>query len=66
MKMVGARTTLGDLNRATPLVRVNCEKCQHHAPLACAVAVIRWGAGGRRLEFAGNVAPSRPPATLSR
>ncbi len=20
-----------------------CEKCQHHAPLACAVAVIRWG-----------------------
>jgi hypothetical protein len=20
-----------------------CERCQHHAPLACAVAVIRWG-----------------------
>ena len=21
-----------------------CERCQHHAPLACAVAVILWGA----------------------
>jgi hypothetical protein len=23
---------------------LNCERCQHHAPLACAVVVIRWGA----------------------
>jgi hypothetical protein len=38
-----ARTTLGDLHRATPWVWLNCEKCPHHAPLACAVAVIRWG-----------------------
>ena len=35
-------TTLGD--RATPWVWVNCEKCPHHAPLACAVPVICWGA----------------------
>jgi hypothetical protein len=39
----GPRPTLGDLQRATPWVWVWCEKCQHHAPLACAVAVIRWG-----------------------
>ena len=37
-------TTLGDLHRATPLVWLNCEKCPHHAPLACAAAVNRWGA----------------------
>jgi len=42
--MTAARTTLGDLHRATPWPRLNCERCQHHAPLACAVAVIRWGA----------------------
>ena len=24
--------------------RVHCETCQHYAPLACVVAVIRWGA----------------------
>jgi hypothetical protein len=41
---VRARTTLGDLHRATPWLWLHCEKCQHHAPLACAVAVIRWGA----------------------
>jgi hypothetical protein len=23
---------------------MHCEWCQHHAPFACAVAVIRWGA----------------------
>ena len=39
----GPRPTLGDLQRATPWVWVWCERCQHHAPLACAVAVIRWG-----------------------
>jgi len=37
-----ARTTLGDLQRATPWLWLNCERRQHHAPLACAVAVIRW------------------------
>jgi hypothetical protein len=36
--------TLGDLQRTTPWVWLWCERCQHHAPLACAVAVIRWGA----------------------
>src|SRR6516225_12093841 len=34
---------LGELQRATPWVWLWCERCQHHAPLACAVAVIRWG-----------------------
>jgi hypothetical protein len=43
MKTPRATTTLGDLHRATPWL--NCERCQHYAPLACAVAVIRWGAG---------------------
>jgi hypothetical protein len=38
-----ALTTLGDLHRATPWLWLNCERCQHHAPLAWAVAVIRWG-----------------------
>lgn len=45
MRSTGATTTLGDLQRATPWVWLNCEKCPHHALLACAVAVIRWGAG---------------------
>lgn len=39
------RATLGDLQRSTPWVWLCCERCQHHSPLACAVAVIRWGAG---------------------
>ena len=43
MKTLRATTTLGDLHRATPWLWLNCEQCQHHAPLACAVAVIRWG-----------------------
>jgi hypothetical protein len=30
-------------NWPTPWVWVYCERCQHHAPLACAIAVIRWG-----------------------
>jgi hypothetical protein len=41
----GPIPTLGDLQRATPWVWLWCERCQHHTPLACAVAVIRWGAG---------------------
>ena len=32
MKKPRARTTLGDLQRSSPWVWVNCEKCQHHAP----------------------------------
>ncbi len=43
MPYVQARTTLGDLQHATPWVWLICERCQHTAPLACAVAVIRWG-----------------------
>src|SRR5689334_4986077 len=35
--------TLGELQRSTPWVWLWCERCQHHAPLACAVPVIRWG-----------------------
>ena len=41
----GPRPTLGDLHRSTPWVWIHCERCQHRAPFACAVAVIRWGAG---------------------
>jgi hypothetical protein len=43
MAMAAAKTTLGDLHGATPWLWVYCEKCSHKAPLACAVAVIRWG-----------------------
>jgi hypothetical protein len=43
MRDFGPRPTLGDLQRTTPWVWLWCERCQHHAPLACAVAVIRWG-----------------------
>ncbi len=43
MKTFRATTTLGDLHRATPWLCLNCERWQHHAPLACVVAVIRWG-----------------------
>jgi len=41
---LGPRPTLGDLQRSTPWVWLCCERCQHHAPFACAPAVIRWGA----------------------
>jgi hypothetical protein len=44
MKRHAARTTLGDLHRATPWIWLHCESCQHYSPLACAVPVIRWGA----------------------
>jgi hypothetical protein len=53
MKMPRATTTLGDLHRATPWLWLNCERCQHHAPLACAVAVIRW-AVPRRATCCGS------------
>jgi hypothetical protein len=45
MREPGPRPTLGELHRATPWVWLWCERCQHHAPLACAVAVILWGPG---------------------
>jgi hypothetical protein len=35
--------TVGELQRTTPWAWLWCERCQHHAPLACAVAVILWG-----------------------
>ena len=41
----GPQGTLGDLQRSTPSVWLWCERCQHHSPLACAAAVIPWGAG---------------------
>jgi hypothetical protein len=40
----GPRPTLGELHGATPWVWMHCDRCQHKAPFACAVAVIRWGA----------------------
>jgi hypothetical protein len=43
VRKLGPRPTLGELQQATPWVWLWCERCQHHAPLACAVAVIRWG-----------------------
>ncbi len=43
MPQFGPRPTLGELQRTTPWIWLWCECCQHHAPLACAVAVILWG-----------------------
>jgi hypothetical protein len=43
MRDLGPAPTLGELHRSTPWVWLWCERCQHHAPLACAVAVILWG-----------------------
>ena len=43
MREFGPRPTLGELQRTTPWVWLWCERCQHHAPLACAIAVILWG-----------------------
>jgi hypothetical protein len=43
MRESGPRPTLGELQLSTPWVWLWCERGQHHAPLACAVAVIRWG-----------------------
>lgn len=67
----GQRPTLGDLQRATPWVWLYCERCPHHASLACAVAVIRWGpdASSDRLRqwtrctaCGSNARPSSAPA----
>src|SRR5215469_4707037 len=41
---LGPRPTLGELQRTTPWIWLWCERCQHHAPLACAVPVVRAGA----------------------
>jgi hypothetical protein len=51
-----ATTTLGDLDRATPWLWLYCEKCPHHAQLACAVPVMRWGAdtSGGKLRLGGS------------
>src|SRR5215469_1530015 len=43
MRELGPRPTLGELQRSTPWVWLWCERSQHHAPLACAVALIRRG-----------------------
>jgi hypothetical protein len=43
MRESGLLPTLGELQRTTPWIWLWCERCQHHAPLACAVAVILWG-----------------------
>jgi hypothetical protein len=43
VRELGPRPTLGELQRTTPWIWLWCERCQHHAPLACAVAVILWG-----------------------
>src|SRR5690242_15712103 len=45
MSEPGPIPTLGELQQSTPWVWLWCERCQHHSPFACAVAVIRWGAG---------------------
>ena len=43
MREHGPRPTLGELQRTTPWVWLWCERCQRHAPLAFAIAVILWG-----------------------
>jgi hypothetical protein len=43
-RSTAARTTLGDLHRATPWVWLYCEKCSHSSPFALAAPMIRWGA----------------------
>ena len=43
MRQLGPPPTLAELQRTTPWVWLWCERCQHHAPLACAVPVILWG-----------------------
>ena len=63
----GRRPSLGDLHRATPWLWVYCEKCSHKAPLACAVAVIRWGpnvSSDKLRRCAGCTACGHKGATL--
>jgi len=55
MRDLGPRPTLGELQRSTPWVWPWCERCQHHAPLTCAVAVILWG----QMLQAINCVPAR-------
>ena len=40
----GPRPTLGELQRSHCWTWVYCEKCLHHAPMAFAPLIIRWGA----------------------
>jgi hypothetical protein len=65
----GPRATLGDLQWATPWVWLWCERCHHRSPLACAVVVIRWGAGASSdvlRERARCMACGNKGATLQR
>jgi len=69
MKHRAARTTLSDLHRATPWLWLYCERCSHSSPLACAVAVIRWGAGessDKRRRSARCTACGHKGATIQR
>jgi len=42
MREFGPIPILSELQQSTPWVWLCCEHCQHHSPIACAVAVIRW------------------------
>ena len=65
METPGASTTLSDLHRPTPLLWLSCERCQHHAPLARAVAGIGWAATRRAMCCASALAaPLAPPRAL--
>jgi hypothetical protein len=69
MRQFGPRPTLGELQRTTPWVWLWCEHCQHHAPLACAVAVILWGADASSDKLRANARCTRcggKGATLQR
>jgi hypothetical protein len=69
MRQLGPRPTLGELQRTTPWVWLWCERCQHHAPLACAVAVILWGpdASSDKLRAGARcISCGRKGATLQR
>ena len=40
----GPRPTLGQLQRSSSWWWLNCQRCQHKAPMAFAAPVILWGA----------------------
>jgi hypothetical protein len=40
----GPIPTLGELQASTSWTWVWCERCQHHAPMAFAPLILRWGA----------------------
>src|SRR5438477_4165631 len=63
MRERGRRPTLGELRRTTPWVWLWCERCQHHAPLACAVAVNPVGTGSLK---ATGCAPSHAAPAAAR